>query len=78
MHPYLCLQGNLWLDASEPPEAWADFLGVVDIDYALQRRAAAGAVRALERSVAAAAGLAMVYTTGNGLMAPEYRWVAWA
>ena len=67
-------RGTLWLDAAEAdPEAWADFLGGVDLGYAARRREAAAALRALEAAAARAAGVAMVFAPAALAAAPEYR-----
>jgi hypothetical protein len=68
-------RGTLWLDAAEEDhEAWADFLGGVDLNFAAARRAAAAALRRLEGAAAAVAGLGMVFAPAGLAVAPEYRW----
>lgn len=66
-------QGNLCLDASAGVEDWAAFLGGVDPDYALEKKASAAALRALEGRVAAAVGVRMLFTSAPYLMTHEYR-----
>ena len=70
-------RGTLWLDASEDDhEAWADFLGGVDLAYAASKAEAAAALRRMEGAVASAAGLAMVFASAGLSATPGYRWAA--
>ncbi|KXZ55614.1 hypothetical protein GPECTOR_2g1164 [Gonium pectorale] len=65
--------GQLCLSASEPDDAWADFLAGVDLDFVRQQRAAVQALRNLEASVARAAGVAQIFTPYGNLTEPSYR-----
>lgn len=66
-------QGSLLLDAEDPPDAWADFLGGVDLDWARAKREASNKLRQLEAGVAAAVGVRMLFTAAPFLVTHDYR-----
>jgi hypothetical protein len=66
-------QGNLCLDAAADVDDWAAFLGGVDTEYALGKKASAAALRSLEGRVAASVGVRMLFTAAPYLMTNEYR-----
>lgn len=69
-------QGTLCLDAAADVDDWAAFLGGVDPEYALEKKASAAALRSLEGRVAAAVGVRMLFTAAPYLMTHDYRWVS--
>ncbi len=71
-HTGIDSSGTLWLD-SEDPNTWVDFLDGVDVGFVLTRRATVKSLRQLEQSVAAAVGLAQVFTAPAGQLDPGYR-----
>lgn len=64
--------GNMWLDLQDTP-GWYLFLSEVDLEFVRKQKAYVQSLRSLERQVAAALGVAALYTSTSNLTQHTYR-----